>query len=214
MRNALAIYERLAALEPENATVHIRLARAFWWHAVLRPGADSEERRNLFRRGLSAARRAQQMAPRDPEGYYWEAANRVRAVTIEGGFVPPGEILRIRKLIRKVHQLNTWYHHGSIRYVEAELILELPTLQRWLMARNLQSSVDLAMSALGFENNCFYGHWVLARALSAAGRRSAARAQLDFILKADPEAFLPDAPENRAVKRWALALREALASGE
>jgi hypothetical protein len=72
---------------------------------------------------------------------------------------------------------------------------------------------DLALGALGFENNCFYGHWVLARALAAAGRRSAAIAQLDFILGADPESFLPDAPENRAVMRWSLVLREELEAG-
>jgi hypothetical protein len=213
MRNALAIYERLAALEPELATAHIRLARAFWWYAMLRPGADRNERRDLFRRGASAARRAQQLVPLDPGGYFWEAANRVHASTIEGGLVPPDEILRIRKLVRKVHRLNSWYHHGSIRYVEAEMILKLPTLQRWLIARNLQSGIDLALGALGFENNCFYGHWVLARALAAAGRRSAAIAQLDFILGADPESFLPDAPENRAVMRWSLVLREELEAG-
>lgn len=210
MRNALDAYERIAALSPEEAQSHSDLARAFWWYALLRPSSEMAARRELYRRGAGAARRAQMLAPDEPGGYYWEAANLVEAATVAGGFAAPDDVLRIRKLIRKVEALNTWYQHGSIRYVEATLIIRLPTIERWLFGRRLGSAVDLSAAALGFENNCFYGHWVLARALLANGRRSAAVAQLRFILKGNPEAFLPDAPENRVVRKWTLKFLEEL----
>ena len=210
MRNALDAYERIAALSPEEAEAHIDLARAFWWYALLRPSSEMAERRELYQRGAGAARRAEILSPDEPGGYYWEAANLVQAATVEGGFVAPDDVLRIRKLIRKVEALNTWYQHGSIRYVEATLIIRLPTIERWLFWRRLSTAVDLSAAALGFENNCFYGHWVLARALVANGRRSAALAQLRFVLKGNPEAFLPDAPENRVVRKWALTFLEEL----
>lgn len=211
MRSALDVYERIAALEPRDALAHANLARAYWWHAHLRPRSNVSERRELFRQGAGAARRAQSLAPDEPAGYFWEAANLMEAVTIEGGLVAPDEVFRIRTLIRRVNEINPWYQHGSIRYVEALLILRLPAPERWMIGRRLSSAVDLAMGALGFENNCFYGHWVLAQALAANGKRRAARVQLDAILEGDPERFLPDAPENRVVQNWALTYREALA---
>lgn len=210
MRSALDLYERLAALQPGRSETHIRMSRAFWWYGMLQPRSQVIERRELFRRGISAARRAQQLAPDEPGPYYWEAVNRVHAVTAKGGFVTPNEILRIRKLLLKVDELNSWYHHGSIRYVEAELILRLPALQRWLMGRRIRSAVDLALTALGFENSCLYGHWMLARALAASGRKGAAIAQIESIQEADPDAFFPDAPENRVIKRWAISLRQEI----
>lgn len=212
VRNALDLYERLAALLPREAQEQLNLARAYWWYGHLRPAAQVDERRELYRQGAGAARRAQSLAPDDAGGYYWEAANLVEAITIDGGYVAPGEVFRVRKLIRRVNSINPWYHHGSIRYVEALLVLRLPAIERWMIRRRLSSAVDLAMGALGFENNCFYGHWVLAHGLAATGRRRAALVQLDAILDGNPERFLPDAPENRVVRKWAMAYREELAS--
>ena len=209
-RAALAAFERLAALRPDNAAVQIYLARACWWYAVLRPQAPRNERRALLLRGVGAARRAEDISPRDPGGYYWEAANLSEDEWVDGGFVSPADLLRLRSLIQTVDSINPWYHHGSIRYIEAEIILNVPTPERWLTGRSLRAAVTSTLRALGFENRCFYGHWILARALATSGRRGAAIAQLDYILQASPEAFLPDAPENRAVKRWATALREKL----
>jgi hypothetical protein len=150
--------------------------------------------------------------PLDPGGFYWEAAARAQAASEGDGAVAPREIGRIRTLVAKVRALNPWYHHGTIRAVEAELILAMPAWQRWIMGERPRRAVDLMVEALGFQNNCFHGHWVLARALEASGRRGAAIAQLDVILKGRPEAFLPDAPENRVVRRWALALRTRLSA--
>ncbi|MFQ5457592.1 MAG: hypothetical protein ACE5FC_03940 [Myxococcota bacterium] len=87
MRNALDAYERIAALRPAEAARHVELARAFWWYAQLRPNSAIADRRELFRRGAGAARRAQALAPDDPGGYYWEAANLVEAATITGGLL-------------------------------------------------------------------------------------------------------------------------------
>lgn len=210
MRSALDLNEHIAALVPRDAGAQANLARAYWWYAHLRPATKVIERRELYRQGVGAARRAQALAPDEPAGYFWEAANLVEAVTIEQGFVPPDEIFRIRKLIREVKVRNPWYQHGSIRYVEAVLILRLPAPERWMIGRRLSSAVDLAMGALGFENNCFYGHWVLAQALAATGRRRAAIVQLDSIIDGNPDGFLPDAPENRVVRKWAMTYRDEL----
>ncbi len=210
-RASVALYDRMSAIEPGRAEYQVALARALWWHAMMRPATATVERRALFRRSIDAARRAQRLAPLDPGGFYWEAASRAQAAAEGGGPVAPREIWRIRTLAVKVRALNPWYHHGSIRMVEAELILGMPGWERWITGEGPRRAVDLVVESLGFENNCFYGHWVLARALEASGRRGAAIAQLDFILRGKPEAFLPDAPENRAVQRWAAPLRARLA---
>jgi hypothetical protein len=212
-RSAVAVYERLAAIAPDRSEFQVRLARALWWYGVSRPGAPAAERVGLFRRTITAAREAQRLAPRDPGGFYWEAVGRAHAAIADGGFVSLAELWRMRAAGRRARALSPWYLHGSIRYAEAELILALPAVQRWLVARSARSAVDLTLEALSFENKCFYGHWVLARALDASNRRSAARAQLDWILATRPEVFLPDAPENRVVQRWAAALRAALSPG-
>ncbi|MDP3939063.1 MAG: hypothetical protein Q8R92_13140 [Deltaproteobacteria bacterium] len=212
MRSALDLQERIAAVVPRDARAQANLARAYWWYAHLLPAANVAERRELYRQGAGAARRAQALAPAEPSGYFWEAANLVEAITIGRRFVPPDDVFRIRKLVGEVNARNAWYQHGSIRYVEAVLILRLPAPERWMIGRRLSSAVDLAMGALGFENNCFYGHWVLAQALAATGRRRAAIVQLDSIIDGNPEGFLPDAPENRVVRKWAITYREELAA--
>jgi len=209
-RAAVALYDRITALEPGRAEYQVSLARALWWYAMMRPAAAVVERRALLGRSVDAARRAQRLAPRDPGGFYWEAASRAQAAALGGWAVAPGEIWRVRSLVARVRAMNPWYHHGTIRTVEAELILAMPAWERWITGEGRGRSVDLAMEALGFENSCLHGHWVLARSLEAAGRLGAALAQLDFILRARPDAFLPDAPENRVVKRWAAAMRATL----
>jgi len=190
----------------------VALARALWWYAMMRPPSARTERRALLGRSIEAARRAQRLAPLDPGGFYWEAAGRAQAAAEGEGAVAPREIGRIRALLAKVRALNPWYHHGSIRTVEAELILAMPAWERWITGEGPRRAVDLVAEALGFQNNCFYGHWVLARALEASGRRDAAITQLDVILQGRPEAFLPDAPENRVVQRWAITLRARLSA--
>lgn len=209
-RACVALYDRITALEPGRSEAQIALARALWWYALMRPPAAVTERQALFRRSIAAARQAQRLAPRDPGGFYWEAASQVQAATEGAEVIAPAAIWRIRELLAKVRALNSWYHHGSIHTVEAELILGMPAWERWMAGESTSRAVDLALEALGFENNCFYGHWVLARALEASGRRNAAISQLDIIVGQGPEAFLPDAPENRVVQRWAAALRARL----
>jgi hypothetical protein len=206
----VALYDRISALEPGRAEYQVALARALWWYSMMRPAAAVVERRALLRRSVDAARRAQRLAPRDPGGFYWEAAGLAQAASLGGWAVPPGEIWRVRSLAASVRAMNPWYHHGTIRTVEAELILAMPAWERWITGERPGRAVELALEALGFENSCFLGHWVLARSLEAAGRRGAALAQLDFILRARPDAFLPDAPENRVVQRWAAAMRASL----
>ncbi len=209
-RAAVALYDRISALEPGHAEYQVALARALWWFAMLRPAAAVMERRALLGRSVDAARRAQRLAPRDPGGFYWEAASRAQSASLGGWAVAPREVWRVRSLAARVRAMNPWYHHGTIRTLEAELILAMPAWERWITGEGPGRAVDLSMEALSFENKCFYGHWVLARSLEAAGRRGAALAQLDFILRARPDAFLPDAPENRVVQRWAAAMRAHL----
>jgi hypothetical protein len=211
-RASVALYDRMSAIDAGRAEHHVALARALWWYAMMRPQAAREERRAILGRCIEAARRGQRLAPLDPGGFYWEAAARVQAAAEGGGAVAPREIGRIRTLVAKVRALNPWYHHGSIRTVEAELILAMPAWQRWIMGESPRRAVDLMVEALGFQNNCFHGHWVLARALEASGRRGAAITQLDVILKGRLEAVLPDAPENRVVRRWALVWRARLSA--
>jgi hypothetical protein len=192
---------RLAA-NPADFESAWKLARARYWLGT--NGLPADQRRAALELGITAGRAAAAIAPKQPEGHFWTAAN-MGALADSFGL---RQGMKYRKPIKEeldiVLALGPDFLQGSADRALGRWYFKVPGL---LGGSHTKSEAHLRQ-ALTFGEHSVITRVFLAETLEALGRRAAARDELRAALEAplDPEW----APEDRRFKQQAEALLKKL----
>jgi hypothetical protein len=176
-RRAAEIWRTELARDSRAFEAAWKLARASYWLGGHATAADG---RRHFESGVDAGRKAADIEPGRPEGYFWMAAN-MGALAESYGF---RQGLKYRKPIKEaletVLRLNPAFQQGSADRALGRWYFKVPGLfggSRTLAEQHLRAS-------LAYNEHSTASHYFLAELLIAAGRRNEARAELQRVLDA------------------------------
>jgi tetratricopeptide (TPR) repeat protein len=196
-RQAAEMWAADLARDAKNFEAAWKLSRVCYW---LGGHAPQAERRSFLERGMNAAQQAISVQPNRPEGHFWRAATM--GTLAENSGLTGG--LKYRKPVKQeletVLRLDPAYMDGSADRVLGRWYFKVPGLfggSKALSERHLRTS-------LRYDPNSTVSHFFLAELLLDQGRASEARAELQAVIDAPPNAQW--APEDREYKEKARAL--------
>ena len=185
LREAIALLRRARGSEPQNFEAWWKLSQASYF--LGKNSSDSAESEKAFKEGLGAAKRATQLAPDKPDGYFWTGANlggEAQKSTLSG----LTNVSEIRESMQKAIEIQPDYQGASAYDALAQI--ELGTRFTGGSAEKALEYLEKGI-ALNKENPYFYLH--LAEAYLALDRDAEARKQIDALLRMKPPAgFEPE----------------------
>lgn len=178
-----------------------KLARACYW---LGGHVPQEERRQQLERGVAAGRRARDLEPERPEGYFWMAANM--GALAESFGVLQGLRYRgaIREALETVHRIDPAFEQGSADRALGRWYDRVPRL----FGGSLDKAEQHLRASLAYHATNHASLFFLAETLIKRDRLAEAAALLTTLVEAP---ITPDwAPEDREFKQKARTLLASL----
>jgi len=198
---AAQIWSAAVAANPKDFDAGWKLARADYW---LGGHAQESTRRSFFENGVEAGRRAIALEPSRPEGHFWSAANM--GALAESFGVRAG--LKYRKPIREelefVLRTNPGFAQGSADRALGRWYFKVPGR----FGGDHKLAEDHLRASLTYNPHSTASHYFLAELLLDHQRKNEARAELQMVLDAPPDAEWT--PENLDFKEKARRLLAAI----
>jgi len=198
---AAAIWDARLARDAQDFEAAWKLARACYWLGGHVPPA---ERRAQLERGIAAARRAVEIEPQRPEGYFWMAADMgamAESFGLRAGIRYRGPV---KKALETVLRLDPSYQLGSADRALGRWYFRVPRL----FGGSNGKAIEHLKRSLAYDPQSTASHFFLAETLADMDREDEARREAQLVLVAP---LNPDwAPEDREFKAKAKALLERL----
>ena len=199
---AIAAYEALQKEKPENYDILLHLSRLHYWIGQNLESTNQKDSLSHYGKGRELGRKASEVAPDKPGGYFFEAANLARENNLKGTFSNLWGISAVRRLNEKAASIDPeYFYHGPDRFLCA-LYTKLPGL----LGGSTSKAIDFGKRAAEAFPNYAGNRFFLAEAYVKDGRNDLARKELEAAV-ALPDNALPDViPEQRMEKKRATEL--------
>jgi len=199
---AIAAYEALQKEKPENYDILLHLSRLHYWIGQNLESTNQKDSLSHYGKGKEVGRKASEVAPDKPGGYFFEAANLARENNLKGTFSNLLGISTVRKLNEKTSSIDPdYFYRGPDRFFCA-LYTKLPGLLGGSTSKAIEFGKRAAEAFPNYAGNRFF----LAEAYARDGRNDLARKELEAAV-ALPDNALPDViPEQRLEKKRATEL--------
>ena len=199
---AIAAYEALQKEKPENYDILLHLSRLHYWIGQNLESTSGKDSLSHYGKGREYGRKASEVAPDKPGGYFFEAANLARENNLKGTFSNLWGIGTVRKLNEKTASIDPeYFYRGPDRFFCA-FYTKLPGLLGGSASKAIEFGKRAAEAFPNYAGNRFF----LAEAYVRDGRNDLARKELEAAV-ALPDNALPDViPEQRMEKKRATEL--------
>ena len=199
---AIAAYEALQKEKPENYDILLHLSRLHYWIGQNLESTNQKDSLSHYGKGREVGRKASEVAPDKPGGYFFEAANLARENNLKGTFSNLWWIKTVRRLNEKSASIDPeYFYRGPDRFFCA-LYTKLPGLLGGSTSKAIEFGKRAAEAFPNYAGNRFF----LAEAYARDGRNDLARKELEAAV-ALPDNALPDViPEQRMEKKRATEL--------
>ena len=199
---AIAAYEALQKDKPENYDILLHLSRLHYWIGQNLESMSGKDSLSHYGKGREYGRKASEVAPDKPGGYFFEAANLARENNLKGTFSNLWGINTVRKLNEKTASIDPeYFYRGPDRFFCA-FYTKLPGLLGGSASKAIEFGKRAAEAFPNYAGNRFF----LAEAYVRDGRNDLARKELEAAV-ALPDNALPDGiPEQRMEKKRATEL--------
>jgi tetratricopeptide (TPR) repeat protein len=197
-RRAASLWSAALSSDQRNFEAAWKLARADYW---LGGHAPEAERRTFLEQGIEAGRQAAAVEPNRPEGHFWMAANM--GALAESYGVRQGVKYRkpIRASLETVLRLAPAFQEGSADRALGRWYYEVPRL----FGGNKKLAEEHLRKSLTYNPNSTASHFFLAELLLDDDRKQEARAELEAVINAPPNAdWAPEDAEFKERARKAL----------
>jgi tetratricopeptide (TPR) repeat protein len=193
-RQAVSILDARLKADPSSFESAWKLARIMYWLG----SHDTESaRRADLERGVDAGRKASQLEPKRPEGYFWMAADMgtlAESFGMRQGLKYRGDI---KDALEKVLQIDPAFQKGSADRALGRWYFKVPGL----FGGSKKKSEEHLRKSLTYDPDSIASHYFLAETLFEMDREDEAREELRKVI-ATP--FDPDwEPEEREFKKMA-----------
>jgi hypothetical protein len=193
-RQAAQIWADRLQKDPKDFESAWKLARARYW---LGGHAPQDERKAILEAGVEAGRRASQLSPSRPEGYFWMAASMgalAESYGLRQGLKYRGDI---KEALMTVLKLDPGFQQGSADRALGRWYYKVPGL----FGGSKKKSEEYLRKSLTYNPQSTASHFFLAETLVSLDRRDEAREELQRVLDAPLD---PDwTPEDREFKEQA-----------
>ena len=201
-RRAEAVWASRLAADPKDFVSAWKLSRTRYWLGT--NGLPEVDRKAALEGGIAAARAAQAIEPRKPEGHFWLAANMgalAESFGLRQGIKYRGDI---REALERVLSMDPGFQQGSADRALGRWYFKVPGL----FGGSNKKSEEHLRTSLTFDPNSIISRLFLAETLVELGRRDDARSELRRALDTplDPNWT----PEDRRFKEQAKQLLQKL----
>ena len=205
VERAVVLWTARLARNPGDAESAWKLARAHYWLGANVPGTRDARRPHL-EAGIAVARRAIAMAPAEPHGHFWLAANMGMLSELFGRREGLRYRADIKRALEATRAADPAYLHGAAERALGRWFATVPAM----FGGDKQVGERHLRAALEAKRDSTITMVLLAELLLDTGRRDEARALLSAALTApaDPEWT----PEDQRYKARAKDLLSGLAT--
>ena len=173
---ALALYRRAAAIEPQGPLPYIRIARV-----CLALGDGADKGYDWFRQGVEAAGKAVALAETSADAHFLYAANRGNVVNLLPLWkVSPGVVAELEKHLLRALELDP--HHARANHMMGMLLYRTPGPLRLLMEGKREQVESYLLRSVEADPNFAEARFDLAKFYKETGRAGLARTQAQTIL--------------------------------
>ncbi len=198
----ISSYENLLKERPEDYEVLLRLSRLHYWMGQNLEQSNKEEAIAHYGKGREYGRKASEIAPEKPGGYFFEAANLARQNNLKGTFSNVWGISTVRKLNEKTAEIDPdYFFRGPDRFFCA-FYTKLPGL----LGGSTSKAIEFGKRAVASYPNYAGNRFFLAEAYMKDGRNDLARRELEAAASLADNEFPDAVPEQRMEKKRAEAL--------
>jgi len=203
----IAAYEELLTENPEDYEVLLRLSRLHYWVGQILEGTDRKDALDHYGKGVEYGKKASEIAPEKPGGFFFEAANLARSNNLKGTFSNLWGISRVRKLNEKTAMIDPGYFYGGTDRFFCAFYTKLPGL----LGGSTTKAIDFGRRAVEAYPNYAGNRFFLAEAYVKDGKNALARKELEAAVSLPDDAFPDAVPEQRMEKKRAEALLDRIA---
>lgn len=203
IRQAAALWKRRLVQHPADAESAWKLSRALYWLGANGPGSR-DARRPPLEEGIAAARRATAIAPAEPHGHFWLAANMGLLSELFGRREGLRHRSDIRRALEVVIAADPAYLHGAAQRALGRWYATVPAM----FGGNKKAGEAHLRQSLALKRDSPITLVLLAELLLDTGRPDEARTQLTAAMAAPVDSDW--APEDQRFKARAKALLAAL----
>lgn len=198
----ISAYESLLKERPEDYGILLRLSRLHYWVGQNLEESNKEEAIAHYGKGREYGKRASEIAPEKPGGYFFEAANLARQNNLKGTFSNILGISTVRKLNEKTAGIDPdYFYRGTDRFFCA-LYTKLPGL----LGGSASKAIEFGKRAVEVYPNYAGNRYFLAEAYVKDGKNDLARKELEAAAVLSDVEFPDAVPEQRMEKKRAGAL--------
>jgi len=198
----ISAYESLLRERPEDYEVLLRLSRLHYWVGQNLEESNKEEAIAHYGKGREYGRKASEIAPGKPGGYFFEAANLARQNNLKGTFSNVLGISTVRKLNEKTAGIDPdYFYRGTDRFFCA-FYTKLPGL----LGGSTSKAIEFGKRAVAAYPNYAGNRFFLAEAYVKDGKNDLARKELEAAADLSDVEFPDAVPEQRMEKKRAEAL--------
>ena len=205
--DAIAAYEELLGENPDDYKVLLRLSRLHYWAGQILEGTDEEDALDHYGKGIEYGKKASEVAPDRPGGFFFEAANLARRNNLKGTLTNLWGISRVRSLNEKTASIDpSYFYNGTDRFFCA-FYTKLPSL----LGGSVTKAIEFGMRAVEAYPDYAGNRYYLAEAYVKDGKNDLARKELEAVLSLPDDAFPDAVPEQRMEKKRAGELLQRIA---
>ncbi len=203
----IAAYEELLKENPEDYKVLLRLSRLHYWVGQILESTDKEDALAHYGKGVDYGKKASEVYPEKPGGFFFEAANRARKNNLKGTFSNLFGISKVKKLNKKTASIDPGYFYGGTDRFFCAFYTKLPGL----LGGSTTKAIDFGKRAVEAHPNYAGNRFFLAEAYVKDGKNDLARKELEIAVSLPDDAFPDVIPEQRMEKKRAEALLNRIA---
>ncbi len=198
----VSAYESLLRERPKDYEVLLRLSRLHYWVGQNLEESNKEEAIAHYGKGREYGKKASEVAPEKPGGYFFEAANLARQNNLKGTFSNVFGISTVRKLNEKTAGIDPdYFYRGTDRFFCA-FYTKLPGLLGGSTSKAIEFGKRAVEAYPNYAGNRFY----LAEAYVKDGKNDLARKELEAAAGLSEFEFPDAVPEQRMEMKRAEAL--------
>lgn len=195
----IAAFEALLSQRPEDHEILLRLSRLHYWVGQNLEAKSKEDALAHYEKGREYGKKASEIAPENPGGYFFEAANLARKNNLKGTFSNLWGISKVRKLNEKTASIDPeYFYRGTDRFFCA-FYTKLPALLGGSVSKAIESGKRAVEAFPDYAGNRYF----LAEAYVRDGRNDLARKELEEAISLPDDAFPDVIPEQRMEKKRA-----------
>lgn len=195
---ALALYERAAAVAPDDARPRWKASRALLW---LGDHAEKKERRALYERGIAFGEEAVKLDPDSPDARFWLSAVYGTYGELRGVMKSLALLKPIRANLEAINRIDERHAGGAGHRVLGVVDYKVPAIAGGSRRRAREKLGKALEIAPDNPFNLYY----MGECLVDSGRREEARAYLEKVLVSRTSADV-DGPDLAMIQAKAGAL--------